>query len=242
VSRLWAALLLVAAPACLVQYRIAGGGSEGGGSEGDTCPEGQEPCGAECAPEDACDECPEGQVKCGSECAAPDACDDDTCPEGQIPCDGECALPAACGCEAGCDPERERCEDGVCACRPGLARCGAVCVDPNSDPAHCGECDRPCEDGTLCQTGACVGGCADGHTPCAGACVDLGSHPLHCDACDAACDADELCVAASCRPYAPIDGCDACPCADACGAGEGEAQCCHAPFLDAPVCVDGGCE
>jgi hypothetical protein len=41
-------------------------------------------------------------------------------------------------------------------CTPGQTICGAVCVDLQSDPAHCGSCSQACPPGALCKAGACV--------------------------------------------------------------------------------------
>lgn len=42
---------------------------------------------------------------------------------------------------------------GPLACDSGLAACGAACVDLESDPDHCGRCDRAC--GSPCSQGLC---------------------------------------------------------------------------------------
>lgn len=41
-------------------------------------------------------------------------------------------------------------------CTPPLVQCGNQCVDTNSDPKHCGSCNKVCPTG-LCQGGKCVG-------------------------------------------------------------------------------------
>jgi hypothetical protein len=53
-------------------------------------------------------------------------------------------------------------------CDP-LTACGGVCVDVQTDPAHCGSCDHPCQTG-LCSDGQCQGAFA-GHVVMMG--VDL---------------------------------------------------------------------
>lgn len=160
-----------------------------------------------------------------------------TCPEGQVECGDDCAAPDACPCEHGCDPDLEVCEDDACRCRPGTTRCGATCVDPRADAAHCGGCDRPCDAGTLCQAGECVAQCEPGKTTCDGACVDLSTDALHCDECDRRCRADELCSDADCRDYTPLTACATCPCPEQCDEG----ACCDAPFLGGPACIEGEC-
>lgn len=234
-------LALALLPACnLAQYTIGGAASAGG------CPDGQVVCGDGCAPAGECDDCPEGQVRCGAACVAAGACDPATgCPVGQVECGDGCAPADACPCTEGCDPELEVCDAAACVCRPGLVRCGGACVDTRSDPAHCDGCDQPCDGGALCDDGACVAACGGGHEACGQACVDTSSHALHCGECDKPCAADTLCIFGQCRPYVALADCDACPCADACEAGDsdGEEQshCCESPFLGVPVCVDVEC-
>jgi hypothetical protein len=33
--------------------------------------------------------------------------------------------------------------------------CDGICIDPDSDPAHCGDCNLPCGEGHLCADGLC---------------------------------------------------------------------------------------
>jgi hypothetical protein len=163
---------------------------------------------------------------------------DKTCPEGQVVCGDDCAAPDACPCDDGCDRELEVCEDGACRCRPGLVRCGDTCVDTRANAAHCGGCDSPCGDGTLCQASDCVAQCDAPKVACGKACVDLSTDALHCDECGHRCRSDEMCSAADCRRYVALDGCTTCPC-DACGDDDG--VCCDAPFLGGPACIEGKC-
>jgi hypothetical protein len=252
--RRWLVLLALAAPGCVVaEYTIGGASASAGTTE--TCPDGQVSCGDGCAPAGACDDCPDGQVKCDGACVAAGECagvsdSDGGCPEGQDVCGDGCSAPDACPCAEGCDAALEVCAAGACVCRPRLSRCGGRCVDTRGDPAHCGDCDAPCDPGRLCQAGVCVAQCDDEKATCAGACVDVAGDSLHCGECDDPCAADEVCVAGDCRPYVPIPGCSTCPCADACESGEtgesgesgdGDMSCCDSPFLGVPVCVDGDC-
>ena len=41
------------------------------------------------------------------------------------------------------------------ACPPDQTSCEGVCVDTQTDPAHCGGCDNPCGDFESCQGGTC---------------------------------------------------------------------------------------
>ncbi|MHC4947798.1 MAG: hypothetical protein ACYTG1_06000 [Planctomycetota bacterium] len=47
-------------------------------------------------------------------------------------------------------------EAGVAACPGDLVNCGGACVDPATDPSHCGACGNVCPAGTTCVAGACV--------------------------------------------------------------------------------------
>lgn len=149
---------------------------------------------------------------CGSECVDLDA-DGSHCGD----CDEACGDDDACvqgvctdSCDNSCDAITEVCDSGTCMCRTGFSRCGETCVDLQSDPLHCGECDETCtepehddEDEGLerCQATMCLEenqSCSPGLTDCASACVDLQSHPLHCGACDRPCNGTEACVEAEC--------------------------------------------
>lgn len=252
-GRAWA-LALALLPACRIAEYTVGGALSGGASDGstddptgaETCPDGQVACGDGCAPAGECDDCPPGQVRCDDACVPEGECEEDPsgCLEGQVPCGDGCAPADACPCEQGCDPELEVCDGEACRCRPGLVRCGAACVDTRSDPEHCDACDAACDAEAACQGGECVAACEAPAAACDGACVDLATDSLHCGDCGKLCLADEVCLSGQCRPYVPIDGCAACPCAEACEAGEtaGEQQyCCDSPFLGDPVCVQFEC-
>ena len=238
--------LAIALPACgLVEYTVGGAATSGGG-----CPEGQIVCGNGCALAGACDDCPAGQERCDDVCVAAGSCDQDgQCPTGQVGCDDGCAPADTCPCDQLCDTEREACEDSVCVCRAGLTRCDGVCVDTRAAPAHCDGCGMPCANGELCQDGACIASCAAMKQSCNGACVDVTSDSLHCGNCGKLCRVDEVCLSGECEPFITIDGCDSCPCDDACeseesdGDSEGDDQenCCESPFLGAPVCVQADC-
>lgn len=90
-------------------------------------------------------------------------------------------------------------------CTGGEIRCGDVCVDPSSDPRHCGGCDHACAAGEVCSGGSCETDCASGLTPCGQACVDTDTDERHCGGCDAPCDPNETCEAGRCEPTEPVD-------------------------------------
>jgi hypothetical protein len=51
-----------------------------------------------------------------------------------------------------CSPEASDCEAGSCTCSGKV--CGGTCVHPATDPNHCGDCGRRCED--TCANGTCI--------------------------------------------------------------------------------------
>lgn len=97
---------------------------------------------------------------------------------------------------------------------PSLAdRFERRCVDPATDPAHCGGCNRSCPTGASCVGGACV--CGEGRSFCpldtvpweavdppdaVGVCLDLATSQASCGACGAACDGNQRCVDGCCVP------------------------------------------
>lgn len=129
-----------------------------------------------------------------------------TCGDAEACIQGECF--DTCG--NACDLITEVCDAGMCQCRSGFDRCGDVCVDLDSDPAHCGQCDEFCaetEKGEIetqsCQLRMCLEHketCTPPLVACGQSCVDLGSHPLHCNSCNRSCNGDESCVDGECVP------------------------------------------
>jgi hypothetical protein len=73
---------------------------------------------------------------------------------------------------------------------------GEVCIDLQTDAAHCGECDNACPSGVACVAGACD--CGQGGDVCGGSCVNLQSDPDHCGECDNACSGSQVCLEGSC--------------------------------------------
>ena len=102
-------------------------------------------------------------------------------------------------------------------------QCGDECVDPMTDPRHCGTCANACAAGSICVAGACSIACPASLVNCGGTCIDPATSAAHCGAsgtCDGAtaginCAAPQSCKAgvcvapAACPPNAP----------DACGTG-----------------------
>ena len=82
--------------------------------------------------------------------------------------------------------------------------CNDSCVDPLTDPIHCGGCGIVCPMGQFCIAGSCQLICPAGQTPCGGLCVTLASDPANCGACGNACPQGQVCssgmCAATCAP------------------------------------------
>ncbi|MBA2520881.1 MAG: PD40 domain-containing protein, partial [Chloroflexia bacterium] len=47
---------------------------------------------------------------------------------------------------------------GKCVCKGSLTKCGTKCVNTQTDPRHCGGCDKACGPGQTCARGDCQGG------------------------------------------------------------------------------------
>jgi hypothetical protein len=104
-------------------------------------------CGATaaCAGDNAGKACGEGELCVAGSCQL-------SCPKGQLVCEGVCVNPATsrsfCGATADCagDHKGKACLAGeICggeacgtSCPAGRLQCGDTCVDPATDPAHCG--------------------------------------------------------------------------------------------------------
>gem|GEM_PF-4852694 len=83
--------------------------------------------------------------------------------------------------EGGEGEDAPREADVDAGCPPGEIRCGTDCVDPETDPNHCGECDlacRPAHAAGFCRAGVCELACAAGW-------VDANAYPF--DGCEYAC-------------------------------------------------------
>lgn len=116
-------------------------------------------------------------------------------------------------------------------CAADRLQCGGACVDPETDPGHCGGCGLACAPGESCADARCValgddggpptdGGvagatdagrvsCAGGERRCGDVCARLDRDPSHCGACGARCDGASLCVEGACVPLceAPLAAC-----------------------------------
>ncbi len=68
-------------------------------------------------------------------------------------CDTQCT-----GATPNCSPDGAGSYECIANCTedPYLTECGAICVDPDTDPRHCGMCNNRCDSG-ICVNGSCVG-------------------------------------------------------------------------------------
>jgi len=144
---------------------------------------------------------------------------------------------------AGCDgatPEIDAGEPDDAGDCPALS-CGDECVDPSSDPRHCGGCDVACGAGEVCADGACELSCPEGQDACDGGCHDLAASPAHCGACGVTCDAGEVCSEGACATSCAADLTD---CSGACrDLATDRASCgaCGVTCDAGEICADGAC-
>lgn len=87
-----------------------------------------------------------------------------------------------------CEGDACPCEGDACPCEAGRVRCDDLCVDPSSNPIHCGACGVTCAGADQCIDGACR---------CPGD-PDLSTDVNHCGACGRACPAAHVCEGGSC--------------------------------------------
>ena len=115
-------------------------------------------------------------------------------------------------------------------CKNGTVRCGKACVNKQTNPAHCGGCNRPCGAGVGCVGGQCQGSCQSPNTLCGNDCVDTDTDLDNCGECGTECGANETCDEGECVETVTCDpSCRAdqtchgqsgyCPCSQDCGAG-----------------------
>jgi hypothetical protein len=180
------------------------------------CPSGKQDCGGACADvQTDISNC----GSCGNTCVADNAqvsCSGGlcnfSCKSGFDDCDGfeatGCEVhllsdPGHCGdCQIACDgAQGQVCDNGSCTCGAPLLSCPPTpeCVDPSSDPQHCGGCTS-CEPKEFCKAGGCnVPNCAYGLDMCQGICVNLQTDPANCGICQQSCTTAQTCVDGKCQ-------------------------------------------
>lgn len=143
--------------------------------------------------------------------------------------------PLDAGEDPGVDPER---------CPSPRQFCGAECIDPRTDSAHCGRCDLACADTEVCLESTCVPAdqCADSR--CGDDCVDLMSSDSHCGECGRACTDEQMCVRGECACTGGLVNCEG-VCVDTDASPEHCGLCgrvCTEVLGDGATCVDGSCQ
>ena len=88
-------------------------------------------------------------------------------------------------------------------CKKGAIKCDKKCINPGTDPQHCGGCGNTCGPNQACVDGRCQGGsqpdvCPTNRVQCAALCVDLSSDEEHCGACGNACPDPLTCINGRC--------------------------------------------
>lgn len=212
---------LVVFAGCGTSLRPVPEGDRDGGVDGgvtgdasvDTAPPGGGDLGAPCSKHG---DCLSGFClsigRCSKACPTPGACPNSpnwTCVA--IPMRG-----AMCDCdersksEVACNGFDDNC-DGVID--EGSPKCGDKCVDTQTDPMHCGGCDKACPSGpngtASCAGGTCTLTCATGFANCDGVAAngceaDL-ANAAHCGKCGNACKVGEACSGGACVTSLPVD-------------------------------------
>lgn len=105
-------------------------------------------------------------------------------------------------------------------CAAPLVACEGKCIDPQTDPGHCGasgscqgnEAGAICADTEVCVAGICTPECPSGQVECNGQCIDPQADPNYCGASGTCqgneagviCSATEACIAGVCTPVCPL--------------------------------------
>jgi hypothetical protein len=74
---------------------------------------------------------------------------------------------------------------------------GTLCVDLETDVAHCGACGEGCSSGEQCVNGTCEG-CPSSTEACGGGCVDLSTDSANCGGCGVVCGGGQACEQGVC--------------------------------------------
>lgn len=154
-------------------------------------------CGVACANGKECragvcvEACPVGRAACGAGCV-----DIRSNAENCGGCGVVCQPGQACV-EGQCGGQAPVCDGGACSCTQGQAYCNESCVDPLTNPLHCGACGVECLEGQQCTGGACT--CVPGTTLCGASCVDVQSDSENCGVCGTVCSGGTTCQAGLCK-------------------------------------------
>ncbi len=138
----------------------------------------------------ACDGLQCGGFNCG-------ACDDSEnfCDSETLQCVNYCLDDNKCEGEIITNPQGYEME---CSFQESISKCSNECVDTDSDPNNCGECNNVCvAEGSYCEAGSCH--CPSGGIECSGECVDFMSDNNNCGECGNSCNEFSECVNSQCR-------------------------------------------
>jgi hypothetical protein len=148
--------------------------------------------------------CPTGSACSAGNCTV-------ACPGMEVNCNGLCIDPSKddqyCGATGACGtggsgsagtqcPSGQVCNGGACSvtCPGTEINCGGRCVDPSSDPHHCGAtagcgvgdagggAGAQCPSGEVCASGKCSVSCPGNEINCNGTCIDPASSNQYCGA------------------------------------------------------------
>ncbi len=145
--------------------------------------------------------CPSGYHECSGACSSnfsPNSCGPTSCLPCTVPMYGLSFVCNGAACVGTCVSSLILCEGGPPA---------GTCVDPTSDPAHCGGCGTRCPAPTgngiaTCTSSVCGIACDGGQTACPvanpRACVDIDTDSRNCGACSTVCLADDAGVGGRC--------------------------------------------
>jgi hypothetical protein len=160
------------------------------------CPTGQDRCGGPtCLPLSTTANC----GACGNRCGTGQLCLASVCvgvdagaPDGGF--DGGLSVDVGLGFDAG-TPD-------TVFCGADESVCSGLCVNTNTNRAHCGGCGQVCTAVQNCVAGTCLGAatddvfrvCQTGTQLCDGECVDPLTRPDHCGGCGRVCASPRACV------------------------------------------------
>lgn len=91
------------------------------------------------------------------------------------------------------------CSASPTECAEAQILCGSGCVDVLADAAHCGACDQPCAEGSICSAGSCKKSCSEGQSQCGAECVSLRTDRANCGGCGASCADGMVCSEGQCK-------------------------------------------
>lgn len=141
------------------------------------------------------------------------------------------------------------CQGGECdfVCEPGLTRCGDQCVDLETNPDFCGDCETQCpapqSSVPICVEGNCDFSCAaSGLERCGDACVDTQTSASSCGDCSTTCSPGEVCADGQCVLDCPA-GTTQCgnDCVDLNSNHSTCGSCDNACNAGSEICIDGQC-